>query len=807
MKLRRVHLGWFTLAAAMAALGVQCDWCCKPPPPTCDAPGPSPDPAALPLSTTPLQGFVDLHTHPMSNLGFAGKLVYGGIDEGSVLPQDPDCHVNVDAGSACQALGHCGSTHAGIMQGVSCGDEWREALVTGLQAANTANVTDPDAKGFPDFDQWPKWNDISHQVMWVDWIKRAYLGGLRVMVALAVNNKTLADVAQDGDNDALHPDDDKGSADQQILRIKEFVNRHSDWMGVAYQADDVQSLLQQNKLAVVLGVEIDNIGDFNEAQNLPDGPMAGAVVHAEIQRLHEEGVRYVFPIHVLDNAFGTAAYYEDLFNLSNFLEAKHFMNLECSDPTDEIDQLPDWCGPLYELSDPLRQVSAKTRLASIPVQFFALAEEAASPICPQCGSVPTANGGTRPIGYVNRGADFPGLKPIGKFAILDMMRQGMLIDVDHMSEASTNDTLALALQEQYPVNSGHNFVRVGGGSERNLAPSAYATIGKLHGMAGVGLAKLDQVDFVSKYQQVLQALEGPDAGGANSGGTEPVAGIGTDADGVSSLVKAPPSTMPPLAYDDAAGNPKSCLGNKCWDYNTDGVAHYGMLADLLRALPNSDGGAAVQQNLMKGAQYFYDTWKLAEAYAAAHAGDAGVVVAADRVSPRQSSMGCNAPRFIDDWGVCVSNISQPPAPRTEPPIEAATDDTVLESGAYALHLETNRDPRGVHAVRVQDFAVEVVAAGRALTVRNSGVDGSGGFGRDRYFLMRIRVGAQRVGLLAFAPQEGKLDEVHGAFVAYAPGATATRGRFRLYRATTTADAHTLGVPLVALPSFIESLRE
>jgi hypothetical protein len=30
---------------------------------------------------SPLVGFVDLHAHPMSSLGFASKLMYGGVDD------------------------------------------------------------------------------------------------------------------------------------------------------------------------------------------------------------------------------------------------------------------------------------------------------------------------------------------------------------------------------------------------------------------------------------------------------------------------------------------------------------------------------------------------------------------------------------------------------------------------------------------------------------------------------------------------------------------------------------------------------
>jgi hypothetical protein len=49
------------------------------------------------VGTGRLKGFVDLHTHPLSNIGFGEKLFYGGVDIGSLLPADPDCRPQVRA--------------------------------------------------------------------------------------------------------------------------------------------------------------------------------------------------------------------------------------------------------------------------------------------------------------------------------------------------------------------------------------------------------------------------------------------------------------------------------------------------------------------------------------------------------------------------------------------------------------------------------------------------------------------------------------------------------------------------------------
>jgi hypothetical protein len=58
-------------------------------------------------------------------------------------------------------------------------------------------------------------------------------------------------------------------------------------------------------------------------------------------------------------------------------------------------------------------------------------------------------------------------------------------------------------------------------------------------------------------------------------------------------------------------------GTKTWNYNTDGVAHYGMLWDFLQDVRSLPGGAAaVDNNFMFGADYFFHTWQIAEAQSA-----------------------------------------------------------------------------------------------------------------------------------------------------------------------------------------------
>ncbi len=61
----------------------------------------------------------------------------------------------------------------------------------------------PAGGGWPEFVIWPRFTTLVHQQAYVDWIYRAYQGGLRLVTCLAVNNELLATKS----NPALPTDD------------------------------------------------------------------------------------------------------------------------------------------------------------------------------------------------------------------------------------------------------------------------------------------------------------------------------------------------------------------------------------------------------------------------------------------------------------------------------------------------------------------------------------------------------------------------------------------------------------------------
>jgi microsomal dipeptidase-like Zn-dependent dipeptidase len=526
-----------------------------------------------------LWGFADLHAHPMANLAFGGKFLHGAPDIGSLMPVTDDCRTQVRAPNIQVALSNCMGTHGGLnlhdpFNINKCGDELRDIILKPYEVGNQAQSKhDKDVGGASTmFKEWPAWNDISHQTMWVDWIRRTYENGLRVMVALAVNNQTTAAMFS-GPGDG--PNDDKGSADLQIDEIKAFVGRHNDFMKVARSPDDVRSIVSEGKLAIIIGVEVDNIGNFNALVKAGQA-VTEKMVATEIQRLYDKDVRYVFPIHVTDNPFGGAALYNDNFVMSNIREFGDCFQLDGTQPEDGIE---------YHYKNPVSALIWAGSIVKTGIIF-------SNYTCLNQNPFPSNK---------NR----KGLTDLGKFALKELMKRGMMIDVDHMSQNAVNESFKIAqsFPTWYPLNSGHNDLREDAESiqraENKRTREQYRTIIKTGGMLGIGWNS-DAVGFANSYKSIMT-----EAGFRNCG-------LGTDMNG---LVKAPKPRYADshVVYDN---NFKQCCteidygftkSKRCWDYNNEGVAHYGLIPDFLKDVQNV-GGDQIITTLYHSAEEFAEMW-------------------------------------------------------------------------------------------------------------------------------------------------------------------------------------------------------
>jgi len=450
---------------------------------------------------SPVWGFADLHTHPMSYLGFGFKVMHG----------EPD-------GNIAEALGDCNCTHGGFGLDNTCGDYVRELVIK----MTDSHGIDPHREGYHEdqwkrFRKWPVFSTVTHQQMWHQWIRRAYDGGLRVMVALCVNNPLLATgVKGDG------PRRDKEVGDLQIKEMKAFVSRHNDFMEIAYDPVQLRDIVRRNKLAVVLGSELDDIGNIgqNPSVHASGDEVSRTVVKNEIQRLYDLGLRYIFPVHLTDNKFGGTGVGSDMLNIANKFVNNVAFDIKAASATDNINAkletldytpylgagiaaltigpalIPVLEGVVQAVSldfGPIPPGATSLAAAFVPMALMSFAPVIAielaadgipSNIFPLFGNFPTYPDSDH--GHRNR----KGLTPLGEFAVKEMMRRAMIIDMDHLSQEAVDQIVEISkkIPMGYPLNSGHNSFRelnVERG-ENNRSPEQMETLRKLGGVMGVG---------------------------------------------------------------------------------------------------------------------------------------------------------------------------------------------------------------------------------------------------------------------------------------------------------------------------------
>lgn len=510
---------------------------------------------------TDLWGYADLHCHPAAHLAFGGQHASPGR---GLLWGAP-------TGPLPNALPCCNPGHVGVFGG------------QGLLPA----ISDPHhGYGSTSYADWPQHDTTLHQQMHIAWTRRAFESGLRLMFALAVNNEMLANLAMGADKD----NSDGTSIAAQLAHITETVADNASWMALVSEPGQARAAIEAGKLAIVLGVEVDTLGGFRTAAQC-----SPAQVQSLVDDLYAAGVRAVTPVHLADNAFGGCAITSDQFSILN-----HYLH-DIHTPHGrfyEVDAAPDpgeLAGLEFLLGRDPRWLAQRN---AYPYAFPAYPQNLA--------------GHLNAHGMTDRGGEL----------LAAMMKRGMLIDVDHMSQYMRGATLDLAEQYAYPLLSTHSSFRELQLPRRPAAPN------DMHGVANEGSLLRSEMERIAQLGGVVAPIShlGPIASYAHPDApamaTEPEqdtshswshaylyalelmgergVAIGTDFNGL--------AQQPGPRFPTTGGHPAWAKGpiqygqdlivmtqqvlqrviteGRTFDLNSEGLAHYGMLPDFLRDVAN-----------------------------------------------------------------------------------------------------------------------------------------------------------------------------------------------------------------------------
>lgn len=498
-------------------------------------------------------GFIDDHVHVTSNLRSGGDVISG----------EPFDRFGITV-----ALGQDARVH-GPDGGLDViGDLLRTGLPLGTH----------DTHGWPTFVGWPTYNTMTHQQAYYVWIERAWRAGMRMLVAQTADDAPMCELAPRRATRTCAETPAIVAQIRTLKRMQDYIDAQSGgpgrgWFRLVYSPAQALRVMRQGKLAVVIAIESSDLLGCSERRGRP--ACTRADIDRGLARYVRLGVRDMFIAHWINNAFAGAAFEGGskgtFINIMNrFQTGSYFTTAGCPAPGQGV--------VLKTLSPGLLGALSK---------FF----PAAAPIAGQ--PMPSYPAAAR--------CNARGLTALGRYLIHRMMADHLLIEVDHLSEAAREEVLAMAARAHYPLISSHN------GTGGEWSASELTRLYRLGGFAAVtpddAPALAAKVLAMARHDRGAHAFVG--------------VGIGTDTGGFSALpgprpdAAAHPLRYPFRSFDGSVRFTRERAGARVFDLNTDGVAQYGLLADLLADVRQSPGGRRALRLLFNSAQAYLDTWQRA----------------------------------------------------------------------------------------------------------------------------------------------------------------------------------------------------
>jgi hypothetical protein len=215
----------------------------------------------------------------------------------------------------------------------------------------------------------------------------------------------------------------------------------------------------------------------------------------------------------------------------------------------------------------------------------------------QTGPCPHPDQGEE-VALQGRQCNSRGLSDLGDYAIRRLMDKHMLIEADHLSEWARQQVLAIAEERHYPIVSSHT--NTGG----LWTPDE---LRRLYGVGGFAVARVDEAAALPDKILAFRRYRS----------TNPTFGVGmgTDTGGFNSLPGPQPGPLsyPFRPYRGHVLFSRQRTGTKAYDVNTDGVAHYGLLPDLLAAVQRQPRGREALGLLYHSAEAYVEMWERASA--------------------------------------------------------------------------------------------------------------------------------------------------------------------------------------------------
>jgi hypothetical protein len=451
------------------------------------------------------------------------------------------------------------------------------AVLENVLYGNPARCHDP--VGWPTFKDWPHPNSLTHENSYYRWVERAWRGGLRIWVNLLVENKALCDLYPLKRNSCNEMDSVR-LQDRDLNELQDYVDAQNGgpgkgWLRLVDDPYEARRVINQGKLAVVQGIEISQLFDCNVYNGQP--LCSKKMVDEQIEAVYKMGIRQMELVNKFDNALAGVAGDEGetgmVTNQGNKKETNRYWDLK----TCQVGQ-----GDKEQIGVPRDLLIGNGLNAFLPP-------------------------GTAPVYGDPPHCNQLGLSDLGEYVVRQMMKRGMIVDPDHLSQQARDEVLSLVEAAKY-----HGIVSSHSWSNHQDYPRIYARGGVVTPYAG------STTNFVKEWKTVRQGYDKRFYWGF---------GYGADMNGFGNQggprnPEENPVTYPFKGLDPAVTLDKQHSGERVYDVNVDGMSHYGLYPDWIEDLRKLAGDQIVEE-MARGAEAYLQMWERAEGIRPAHRCPAG----------------------------------------------------------------------------------------------------------------------------------------------------------------------------------------
>ncbi|MBX2801877.1 MAG: dipeptidase [Myxococcales bacterium] len=546
-----------------------------------------------------LFGIADTHMHLMSNWGFGG----GGLYHGA-----PFHRLGVE-----HALGDCAAAHGEAGRKDFMGFAYDALGIDGdvditsvLPSLLQGELSDDNhlTAGYPDFPDWPDAvRRSTHQTAYHRWLERAHLAGLRLLVQHATTNAVICQLSVGaGGTPIRYPCDDMVAVDRsidEVYAMERYIDAQAGgpgegWFRVVGTPQQAREVIAAGKMAVILGIETSDLFGCRLVPRPGDPVCDEAYVTEQLDAYYERGIRAIFPVHKYDSQFSAGDGDRSFIELGNFLNSGHFSNFvtgDCPDLPTVFDSGPVVFGGLNE--------PRKDFLAPPPNDLSSFEIDPMAVALPYLGRL-------IPPGLEGDYCQNHGLTPLGEFLIEELMKRGMIVELDHLPRRSYARAFEMLQAASYPAMGTH------GNTNDD----------KIYALGGLSKTRIEQCREAGRPGALLDSLQRRVAAIEAVGGY-PAEGLGFDlngfagaragrfAEGVCPEAQADPVTYPFRSWAGDVEFTEPSVGNRPVDFNQEGFVHIGMLPELIEDARIDAASADDLEPLFRSAEGYVRMWERA----------------------------------------------------------------------------------------------------------------------------------------------------------------------------------------------------